>query len=114
MALRYRCIRQDDLFPDSLPCTDKVWSYEQWTEDDIHHLRSWVMRQSLAQLLDGRVSADIRIESLDWIMSDAIEPFSFRVCCMEECVDPEELRERLQELLLRHPTSSPSTDVLLD
>jgi len=73
-----------------------------WTEKDVEQLRMYVLTKTLSSLTDGRACLKVRTESLDWLMDEAIHPFSFRVCCESMDVNPEVLRELVVETIKRN------------
>jgi len=75
---------------------------EEWSDDKIKALRSYLLHKTLSAFGDGRVSISVRAESLDWLMEDDIHPFSFRVCCKNENVNPDRVRKKLMELIKQH------------
>lgn len=64
-----------------------------WSDEEIMGLRYYLLHKTLSILEDGRSCLSVRTESLDWLMSDVIHPFSFRVCCVTEGVNPDRMRE---------------------
>lgn len=75
---------------------------EEWPDDKIKALRSYLLHKALSAFGDDRVSISVRAELLDWIMEDDIHPFSFRVCCKNENVNPDRVRKKLMKLIKRH------------
>jgi len=66
---------------------------EDWSDEEIMGLRSYLLHKTLSILEDGRSCIFVRTESLDWLLDDSIHPFSFRVCCEIEGVNPDLMRE---------------------
>lgn len=64
-----------------------------WSDEEIMGLRCYLLHKTLSILEDGRSCLSVRTESLDWLMSDVIHPFSFRVCCVTEGMNPDQMRE---------------------
>lgn len=48
-----------------------------WTDDDIEKLWKGILMDALKTLHDGRIGLKIKQETIEWIMSDDIAPFSF-------------------------------------
>jgi hypothetical protein len=66
-----------------------------WSEAEVQSLRAGILRKAIKTLAHPRVAPKTRGDLLDWIDSDQIAPFSFRVCCLTEGLDPDRLREML-------------------
>ena len=75
---------------------------DEVTDDYIDWLRSYIMKITLRQLLHRQVSEANRREAHDWLMDDAIHPFSFRVCCEAFCADFQEVRESVLAMIRRY------------
>ncbi len=80
------------LFYEDLIENDPIEVHE-WSDEEIMGLRCYLLHKTLSILEDGRSCLSVRTESLDWLMSDVIHPFSFRVCCETEGVNPDRMRE---------------------
>lgn len=92
--------------PESLPTTSVAGSIEthgrvEWSQEGITLFRKRLLHESLRQLADRRVSIQTRMEIIEWVKSDVIEPFSFVVCVRESGFDVNALRDRLNRLLTR-------------
>lgn len=66
-----------------------------WSDRDVQTLRFGLLVDAIKLLRNPRVGADTRSDLLDWIESDEMTPFSFRVCCLAEGLDPDVLRDLL-------------------
>jgi hypothetical protein len=66
-----------------------------WSDTDVQTLRFRLLVDAIRALENPRVGAVTRSGLLDWIASDKITPFSFRVCCIAEGLDPDALRDLL-------------------
>ncbi len=66
-----------------------------WSDTDVQTLRFGLLVDAIKLLRNPRAGADTRSGLLDWIESDEITPFSFRVCCLAEGLDPDSLRDLL-------------------
>lgn len=66
-----------------------------WSDTDVQTLRFGLLVDAIKSLRDPRVGANTRSDLLDWIASDEMTPFSFRVCCIAEGLDPDDLRDLL-------------------
>jgi len=53
---------------------------EDWTEEDIIELCEYMLQRHLKFILDGRSGSTIAQEAWEWVLSEEIHPFSFRVC----------------------------------
>jgi hypothetical protein len=53
---------------------------ESWTDDDIAGIREYMIQRHLKFILDGRSGKAMAEEAWEWILSEDIHPFSFRVC----------------------------------
>ena len=74
-----------------------------WTDQEILALREGVLIDRLRTLLDLRNGLATRREAWEWLNSDDVEPFSFRIC-VEACsdlVDYVEVRDQLIDLVTR-------------
>lgn len=91
---------------------------ETWSESAVEKLHGILLEESLALLRDISASEAEVQEVLDWIyqpqylaivcngpqrawVRDYEVPFSFSRCCRLHGVDPEEIRERLPDILRR-------------
>jgi hypothetical protein len=66
-----------------------------WSGTDVRALRFGLLVDAIKALENPRVGADTRSDLLDWIESDEMTPFSFRVCCLAEGLNPDNLRDLL-------------------
>lgn len=69
----------------------------EWTLADMNIIRVGLVHDALEELANGYSSKSKA--HLEWIKSDAIEPFSFLVCCKTCNYDPDELRDALLSCL---------------
>ncbi|MFC6674313.1 topoisomerase II [Marinobacterium aestuariivivens] len=92
-----------DLFGSTEPSKPaKVIPFEprfEWDEKAIFELREGLLWHSLKVLADGRAGEGIKQETMEWLMSDDIHPFSFVVCCSELGYLSSELREQTLAVL---------------
>lgn len=97
---KFRSRRPPDDVQMSFDVKSWVWVCNpiEWTEEYIEDLRYYILVETLHLLGDGRASAKAVKEAWEWVLSDAIEPFSFRVCCEENGYRHTLLREGLLEL----------------
>lgn len=63
---------------------DSVEESEEWSDQEVENLRIWFLRRNIRQIADRRGSKKSAKETWDWISSDEIGPFSFRICA-EAC-----------------------------
>ncbi len=71
---------------------------QQWSDEAISSLREAVLMDTLRNLTDGRATT-AKAEALEWMLSDDIHPFSFRVCASEMGMDYEEIRIRVLRMI---------------
>ena len=91
-------------FLDEEPKTAEVIPFEpkpEWTDDEVRQLRDGLLWHSLRVLADGRAGSEIKQETMAWVMSDEVHPFSFVVCCDEAGYDPSGVREGVKSILNR-------------
>lgn len=91
-------------FQDEQPQSAQIIPFElkpDWTDIDVSQLRDRLLWHSLRVLADGRAGAEIKQETMDWVMSSDIHPFSFIVCCVEAHYDPTRIREGVKSTLNR-------------
>lgn len=70
----------------------------RWTEANVEMLRSKLLVTTVREIADRRTSKKVVTEVWDWILSDEVHPFSFRVCCESSDLDPLKMREALTSL----------------
>lgn len=91
-------------FLDEEPKTAEVIPFEPkpaWNDDEVRLLRDGLLWHSLRVLADGRAGSEIKQETMTWVMSDEVHPFSFVVCCDEAGYDPSGVREGVKSILKR-------------
>ncbi|SEJ60770.1 hypothetical protein SAMN04244579_04897, partial [Azotobacter beijerinckii] len=54
------------------------------------------------QLVHPQVSELHRHEAVEWVMSDEVHPFSFKVCCAALQADHEDVREGVLAIMRKH------------
>ena len=59
----------------------------RWTEANVEMLRSKLLVTTVREIADRRTSKKVVTEVWDWILSDEVHPFSFRVCCESSDLD---------------------------
>lgn len=95
-----RKYEQLDLFLDfSEKSGESVQVKYDWTDEDIEKLREGILMEALHSLTDGRQSEASKAETIEWLKSDDIAPFSFVVCCRSEGLIPSRVREGVNEIL---------------
>lgn len=67
----------------------------EWSDEDIAKLRERILIEALRDALDNRVAGEKRAKIWDWIDSEDIGAFSFRVCVEAGGHDYLRLREML-------------------
>jgi len=70
-----------------------------WTDEAIARLRQGLLEDALRQLARPRTADRDRQALLAWVLSDAIHPFSFRICATASGCDADALRDNLLRLL---------------
>lgn len=106
--------QQMELMLDVLESPDAICDVPSgWTDDDISGLREFMLNRHLNFILDGRSGKAMASEAWDWVLSEEIHPFSFRVCVEDAalqlglsfgdwiCVDRDEIREVFYALAKR-------------
>lgn len=84
---------------------------EEWTDQEIKNLRIWLLKRTIKQIADRRGSKKAAQESWNWISSDEIGPFSFRVCSEAFDLDWRVLRTALVFLYQRMNRKGLAVDV---
>ena len=79
---------------------DRGWN-GVWTEEEIYHLHEEVLKRTVHVLDDNRTSVQTKQSIMEWIALDEDKPFSFKTCAIVSGCDPEELRERIFDLVSR-------------
>ena len=64
-----------------------------WTNEDVARLRRRLLEDALQRLSQRRTTAEHRRALMAWVLSDAIDPFSFRVCASASGYDADALRD---------------------
>lgn len=67
----------------------------QLSDEEIDYIREKLLVCTIQDLADRRTSTSVVTECWDWVMSDDIHPFSFRVCCDVADLDYLKMREAL-------------------
>ncbi len=70
----------------------------EWTAQEISQIREMLLMDSLRNLTDGRATL-VKTEVMDWMMSDELEPFSFRTCASDMGFDYIEIRVRVLRMI---------------
>lgn len=90
-------------FLDILTMDDEVLERERQadviTDDYIGWMREYLLELTLRQLVHPQTSEVTWRDGMDWLLSNAIHPFSFRVCCEALLCDFEEIRENTLSLV---------------
>ncbi|HQU15489.1 MAG: hypothetical protein B7Z66_12245 [Chromatiales bacterium 21-64-14] len=89
----------------SLWSLDEVPPSIEWADEEVEKLRFLVMEDAASTFVDGRAGESAFSEAEAWIEDDIIAPFSFRVCCTQLSVDPDEMRDRFRALAAKHRRS---------
>jgi len=70
-----------------------------WTDEAVASLRQRLLDDALQRLSRERRRAQDRQALMAWVLSDAIHPFSFRVCATASGYDADALRDGVLRLL---------------
>jgi len=72
----------------------------EWFEDEVEKMRVGLLITSIRDVCDNRVAEVNREEVWDWINSNEIHAFAFRVCLAsyDPRIEPDEMRERISWL----------------
>ena len=71
----------------------------QWTDAAVARLRQRLLEDALGRLSRRQTTSENRRALMAWVLSDAIHPFSFRVCAAASGYDAEALRDGVLRLL---------------
>ena len=70
-----------------------------WTNEDVARLRRRLLEDALQRLSQRRTTSENHRALMAWVQSDAIHPFSFRVCAAASGYDADALRDGLLRLV---------------
>jgi hypothetical protein len=70
-----------------------------WTDEAVARLRQSLLDDALQRLSRRRTPTQDRQALIAWVLSDAIHPFSFRVCAAASGYDSDALRDGVLRLL---------------
>ena len=70
-----------------------------WTNEDVARLRRRLLEDALQRLSQRRTTGEHRRALMAWVLSNAIHPFSFRVCAAAAGYDADALRDGLFRLI---------------
>ena len=65
---------------------------DEITDDYVEWMREYLLKITLRQIIHPQVSEQNWREAMDWVLSDEVHPFSFRVCCEAMMCDFEDVR----------------------
>ncbi|EKC7897401.1 hypothetical protein FA341_15280 [Pseudomonas aeruginosa] len=65
---------------------------DEITDEYVEWLREYLLKITLRQIIHSQVSEQNWRDAMDWILSDEVYPFSFRVCCEAMMCDFEDVR----------------------
>lgn len=82
---------------------EKQRRFEEITDEYIDWLRGFILKRTLRQLQHSQTSEESRMDAYEWLMSDEVHPFSFRVCCEAYDSDHIEVRLGVESILRKHP-----------
>ena len=77
-----------------------------WTDEAVARLRRRLLDDALQRLSRGRTTNEKRRALMAWVLSDAIHPFSFRVCAAASGYDADALRDGVLRQLRSDTDSS--------
>lgn len=81
---------------------EQLRALDEITEEYIEWLREYLLKLTLRQILHPQVSELHRREAVEWVMSDEVHPFSFKVCCAALQADHEDVREGVLAIMRKH------------
>jgi hypothetical protein len=70
-----------------------------WSDEDLVVMREGVLVSALTSLASGHTGSASRQESMEWLDSEELEPFSFNICALATGRDPEILRSAIHRAL---------------
>ena len=70
-----------------------------WTDEAVARLRRRLLDDALQRVSRRRTTSENRRVLMAWVLSDAIDPFSFRVCAAASGYDADALRDGVLRLL---------------
>lgn len=88
-----------EVTPPACPSAMDTLEAVTWTEEEVATLREGVLVNALTSLAKGHMKAAARRELMEWLDSDALEPFSFNVCTLTTGRDPEILRAAIHRIV---------------
>jgi hypothetical protein len=116
---RAQVVDQLALFEELLAKPEHEIDVEAWTTDDVVSLREFMLWRHVHYVMDRRTSDETIRETWEWILSEDVAPFSFRVCLdsvmrqtgntlpgndsVMTC-DPDEIREQIYGYAQRYGT----------
>lgn len=65
---------------------------DEITDDYVEWMREYLLKITLRQIIHPQLSEQNWREAMDWVLSDEVHPFSFRVCCEAMMCDFEDVR----------------------
>ncbi|NOI31995.1 hypothetical protein [Vibrio coralliilyticus] len=73
-----------------------------WTDEEIILAQEGMLLLALHEIQDGRKSAKMRIEAIEWLMRESDEPFSADICAKNSGYDIRVLREHLRPIIRKY------------
>jgi len=70
-----------------------------WTDEEVARLRRRLLENALQRLSQRQITGEHRRALMAWVLSDAIHPFSFRICAAASGYDADALRDGVLRLL---------------
>jgi hypothetical protein len=70
-----------------------------WTDESVARLRQRLLDDALQRLSRRQTTSENRRALMAWVLSDAIDPFSYRVCAAASGYDADALRDGVLRLL---------------
>lgn len=96
------------------PVNDAKTNTFKWSDDAISNIRERLLMSTLGSLTDGR-AVSAKTEAMEWMLSNEIHPFSFRVCADDMGMSYIEIRDRVLCMIdtLERKMTTASDSVLL-
>lgn len=91
-----------DILEMSDEALERLRVHDEITEEYVEWLREYLLKLTLRQLVHPQVSELHRREAVEWVMSDDMHPFSFKVCCAALQADHEDVREGVLAIMRKH------------
>lgn len=91
-----------DILEMSDEALEQLRVHDDISDEYVEWLREYLLKLTLRQLVHPQVSELHRLEAVEWVMSDEVQPFSFKVCCAALQADHEDVREGVLAIMRKH------------